>query len=46
MKLLRVCASSYKNCCDNFTIDFVAKSKKTSEDKEYELQEITDELYV
>lgn len=46
MKLLRVRASNYKNCCDNFTIDLVAKSKKTSEDKEYELQEIADELYV
>lgn len=46
MKLLRVCASNYKNCCDDFTIDLVAKSKKTSEDKEYELQEIADGLYV
>ena len=46
MKLLKVCASNYKNCCDCFTIDFVAKSKKTSEDKEYELQEIADGLYV
>lgn len=46
MKLLRVLASNYKNCCDNFTIDLVAKSKKTSEDKEYELQEIADDLYV
>lgn len=46
MKLLRVRASNYKNCCDNFTIDLVAKSKKTSEDKEYELQEIADDLYV
>lgn len=46
MKLLRVCASNYKNCCDDFTIDLVAKSKKTSEDKEYELQEIAEDLYV
>lgn len=46
MKLLRVRASNYKNCCDNFTIDLVAKSKKASEDKEYELQEIADDLYV
>ena len=46
MKLLRVRASNYKNCCDDFTIDLVAKSRKTSEDKEYELQEIADELYV
>ena len=46
MKLLRVRASNYKNCCDDFTVDLVAKSKKTSEDKEYELQEIADDLYV
>ena len=44
MKLLRVRVSNYKNCCDDFTIDLVAKSKKTSEDKEYELQEIAEEL--
>lgn len=46
MKLLRVRASNYKNCCDDFTVDLVAKSKKTSEDKEYELQEIAEDLYV
>mgnify|MGYP001677991169 CR=1 FL=1 len=46
MKLLRVKASHFKNCRDDFTIDFVAQSKKTAEDKEYELQEITDSLYV
>ena len=46
MKLLRVRASNYKNCCDDFTIDLVAKSKKTSEDKEYELHEIAEDLYV
>ena len=45
MKLLRVVASNFKNCCDNFTINFVAKSRKTSEDKEYELQAIADDLY-
>ena len=44
MKLLRVCATGFKNCCDDFTIDLVAKSKKTTEDKEYELQEIADQL--
>ena len=45
MKLLRVVASNFKNCCDNFTIDFIAKSRKTSEDKEYELQAIADDLH-
>lgn len=46
MKLLKVVASNYKNCCDDFTMDLVAKSKKTSEDKEYELLEIADDLFV
>lgn len=46
MKLLRVRASNYKNCCDDFIIDLVARSKKTSEDKEYELLEIAEDLYV
>ncbi len=45
MKLLHVKASNFKNCKENFEIDFVAVSKKTAEDKEYELQEVTDELY-
>ena len=40
MKLLRVKANGFKNCADNFCIDMVAKSKKTSEDIEYELNEI------
>lgn len=46
MKLLRVKASNFKNCSDDFTIDFIARSKKTPEDKEYELQEVADSLYV
>ncbi len=46
MKLLRVKATNYKNCVDDFTIDFVAKSKKTSEDKEYELNEIAEGLHI
>lgn len=46
MKLLRIKASHFKNCSDNFTIDLTAKSKKTSEDKEYELQEIAEGLFV
>ena len=46
MKLLRVKANHFKNCSDGFTIDLVAKSKKTAEDKEYELQEIAPDLYV
>lgn len=46
MKLLKVRANHFKNCKDDFTIDLVAQSKKTAEDKEYELQEITDSLFV
>lgn len=46
MKLLRVKANRFKNCCDGFTIDLTSKSRKTAEDKEYELQEIAPDLYV
>lgn len=46
MKLLRVKANNFKNCSENFEIDLIARSRKTSEDKEYELQEIADGLYV
>ncbi len=46
MKLLYVKAAGFKNLQDNCVLDFIAKSKKTIEDKEYELQEIADELYV
>ena len=45
MKLLKASVNGFKNCIDDFSIDFVAKSKKTSEDKEYELQEISDDLF-
>ena len=46
MKLLHVIANNFKNCKDLFEIDFVSKSKKTAEDKEYELQEIDEGLHV
>lgn len=46
MKILRVEAKGFKNCADDFAIDFIAKSKKTSEDKEYELLEVDEDLYV
>ena len=46
MKLLRVKANHFKNCCDGFTIDLTSKSRKTAEDKEYELQEIAPDLHV
>lgn len=46
MKLLRVNSKGFKNCADGFCLDFIAKSRKTSEDKEYELLEIDEGLYV
>ena len=46
MKLLYVKASHFKNCKNDFEISLVAKSKKTAEDREYELQEIAEDLFV
>lgn len=46
MKLLYVKANHFKNAKDGFEISFIAKSKKTAEDKEYELQKIDEGLYV
>lgn len=45
MKLLKVVANNFKNCKDNFSIDFLPKSRIYSQDKEYELQEIKENLY-
>ena len=45
MKLLRVVANNFKLCEDNFTIDFIPKANKTADDKEFELHEISDNLY-
>lgn len=46
MKLLYVKSSHFKNAADDFEISLVAKSKKTAEDREYELLEIADDLFV
>jgi len=46
MKLLCVRANHFKNCADGYEIDLIAKSRKTAEDKEYELQEVAPELYI
>lgn len=46
MKVLGVKATGFRNCADDFCINFIARSKKTSEDKEYELLEIDEGLYV
>ena len=46
MKILKVIANGFKNCADGFEINYIPQSRKTSEDKEYELQEVADGLYV
>lgn len=46
MKLLRVVANNFKLCDKNFTISFIPTGNKTQEDKEFELQEIAEDLYV
>ena len=46
MKLLRVVANNFKLCAENFTISFVPTGNKTTADKEFELQEIAEDLYV
>lgn len=46
MKLLYVKSSNFKNAEDDFEISLMARSKKTAEDKQYELQEIAEDLFV
>ena len=46
MKLLKVNANNFKLCADNFSISFLPTANKTKEDKEFELLEIDDGLYV
>lgn len=46
MKLLYVKSDHFKNAKDGFSINLVAKSKRTAEDREYELQEIAEDLFV
>lgn len=46
MKLLKVVASNFKLCEKNFTISFVPTGNKTAADKEFELEEIAEDLYV
>lgn len=45
MKLLYVKASGFKNLQNDCVLDFTAKSKKTAQDKEYELQEVAEGLF-
>ena len=46
MKLLRVVANNFKLCEDNFTLSFVPEANKTADDKEFELHEIDENLFV
>lgn len=45
MKLLKIVANDFKLCEDNFTISFVPSGNKSLDDKEFELQEIDENLY-
>ena len=45
MKLLKVVANNFKLCERDFTISFVPSGNKTEADREFELQEITDDLF-
>lgn len=46
MHILKVIANGFKGCADNFTISFVPEANKTEYDKEFELIEIADDLFV
>ena len=46
MKLLNLTINGYKLCENNFNICFTPLANKSEEDKEYELSEIADNLYV
>lgn len=46
MKLLRVIANNFKLCEKDFTISFIPTGNKTLTDKEFELHEIDEDLYV
>lgn len=46
MKILKVVATGFKNCADEFEINYMPIARKTAEDKEYELEEIADGLFV
>lgn len=46
MKILKVVANNFKLCEDNFTISFIPIANKTQDDKEFELHEIDEDLFV
>ncbi len=46
MKILKITANNFKLCEDNLTISFVPFANKTVDDKEFELHEIDENLFV
>lgn len=46
MKLLKVVANNFKLCEKDFTLSFVPEANKTQDDKEFELHEIDENLFV
>lgn len=45
MKILKISAKNYKGISKTLSLEFTSKSRKTSEDLEYELQRIDENLY-
>lgn len=46
MKILKIVANNFKLCEDNFTISFLPEANKTMDDREFELHEIDENLFV
>ena len=46
MKILKIVANNFKLCENDFTISFVPEANKTIDDKEFELHEIDENLFV
>ncbi len=46
MKLLKIVANNFKLCENDFTISFIPIANKNEEDKEFELNEIAENLFV
>ena len=45
MKILKITANNFKICKNEFTISYIPAGNKNSEDKEFELQEIDENLF-
>ena len=46
MKILKIVANNFKLCSKDFTISFLPIANKTAADKEFELIEIAEDLFV